>query len=168
MTADGLITAPDWDAVRQSVDEWIGLGRERDQLRTQLFATYSANLMSLDLLRLRARLDQADASWALPRWFARQSVRRRLKVVSVPGHSPMTSQLRSDINQAITLQQKESHLAAVSDKAREILGHLWRDGQADWQKVELARDISRPSRRRARHCRTRCRSRGGLRSTWEP
>jgi very-short-patch-repair endonuclease len=137
-----LITAPDWDAVRQSVDEWIALGRERDQLRTQLFATYSANLMSLDLLRLRARLDQADASWALPRWFARQSVRRRLKVVSVPGHSPMTSQLRSDINQAITLQQKESHLAAVSDKAREILGHLWRDGQADWQKVELARDIS--------------------------
>ena len=71
----------DWDApgCHHRVDH---VGRQRDQLRQQLYARYTAHLLQLDLDALERRLAEASQTFWPLAWFKRLGVYRALKKVS--------------------------------------------------------------------------------------
>ena len=50
----------DWDALQAAITEWITHGRQRDQLRQELYARYTVHLLQLDLDALERRLAEVN------------------------------------------------------------------------------------------------------------
>jgi very-short-patch-repair endonuclease len=122
----------DWDALQAAITEWITLGRQRDQVRQQLYTRYTVHLLQLDLDALERRLAEASQTFWPLAWFKRLGVYRALKKASQPGHKPALASLSADLKLACILRDTENVLSAAGDRARHMLGQLWGDGAADW------------------------------------
>jgi very-short-patch-repair endonuclease len=138
--ATNMVLATDWEVVNCAVTDWITHGQRRDTLRTSLYKRYTEQVLQLDLPALTEMLRRAQAAWFVPRLVAEWQVGRTLGGVAQPGCRPPKGQLKADLEEATALRTEEEHLAECSDRARELLGLLWRDGEANWEDVATARD----------------------------
>ncbi|MEI6513886.1 MAG: DUF3320 domain-containing protein, partial [bacterium] len=150
-TPVGMMTATDWDNVSASVTEWITHGIRRDNLRSQLYSIYSNKVLQLDLDGLIKRLLESNEAWFLPRMLGRRSVKRALKRVMQPGQKIDPSAMLHDLKTACTLRDEENCLSKASDRARELLGSFWHEGEADWSAVEQMRGTASTMRTLAAH-----------------
>lgn len=137
-----ILTAPDWNRVSASLTELVDRGVERDRLRSELYSRYTRELLQLDLDGLQKRLADAESCWFLPRVIRRLSVKRSLQRVTQPGQMVESSAMLQDIKMARALRDEENYLDKAGDRARELLGHFWKNGEADWEAVARIRDTA--------------------------
>lgn len=148
-TPASLMTASDWESLSNSVTDWIAHGMRRDDLRRQLYPRYSERLLQLDLDALATRLVQVDKAWLLARALGRRGVKGALSRVAQPGQQVDAEAMLSDIETARALRDEESCLAKASDRARELLGQFWQEGEANWNNVAQMRDTTSALRKLA-------------------
>ncbi|MEN6520926.1 MAG: DUF3320 domain-containing protein [Armatimonadota bacterium] len=141
-TPASMITASDWESLSASVTEWIAHGMRRDDLRNQLYIRYSEKLLQLDLDGLSKRLADADGAWFLPRALGRRSVKGALARVAQPGQQVDPATMLHDLGTARALRDEERCLAKASDRARELLGQFWQEGEANWNDVAQMRETT--------------------------
>ena len=133
----GLLVSPDWDAAKTAVSEWISHGRHRDGLRGKVFSKYNEGILQLELQPLDDRLSKAQGARGPIRWFRGLGIKRALKAVLKPGELVSLDTLESEIETIKALKKEEYLLRKAGEEARELLGQLlWKDGEADWSKLE--------------------------------
>ncbi len=130
-----MVQAAEWDEVRVAVEDWITHGRIRDNLRHEMFSRYTDRVMQLDISGLHESLCQADRQWFLPRLLGRYRVSKALRSTLKPGIQLASDQLKDEMTRLQSLREEERVLSSASDRAREILGRLWHEGNADWDMV---------------------------------
>lgn len=138
-----ILVRPDWDEIDARIGSWVESGRLRDALRTQVLSRFRPGIMRLDLEALRLRLRSAEASpWPLRPW-RRRAIRRALAAASRTGKAPAGEELGWVLETARALRDEEQALGAAGKEARALLGHFWRDGEAEWKSVEAVRAWTR-------------------------
>jgi very-short-patch-repair endonuclease len=137
-----MVTAPDWNASCSLLTELIKSGSKRDSLRDQLYQRYTPKLLQLDLDGLQKQLVDGENSWFLPRAISQWKVKKSLQRVTQPGQMVEPSSMLDDIKTARDLQDEQKRLDQAGDRARELLGQLWQDGEADWKVIAKIRDAT--------------------------
>lgn len=131
----GLLTTGEWEQCRSDIAELVAHGRQRDELRAALFRKYRDAILNLDIDVLGQQWAVAEQSWFLPRWLGCRKVRQTLAAAATPGYAPQNQDVMPDLELVQALRREEKYLqahTAVSD----ILGKLWRNGEADWDAIE--------------------------------
>jgi len=135
-----LVACADWQATSATISDCVEHGRKRDALREEIRRHYTPEVLQLDLDDLARRLGAANSAWALPRWLGRRAVRGALTRVARPGSAPGPERLKADLDCALALRREEQYLSGMGDRVREVLGDLWRNGEADWELISRMRD----------------------------
>ncbi len=162
-----LLLDADWNQSETAITAWLELGRRRDELRQTIFARYHDSILTLDTPALSRRLAQAMKRWWIPRWLGVRSVRSALAAVLRERAKLSPDQLVSDLATAQSLRDEESRVRAGDDRARELLGASWRDGEAEWGAIEQVRDWCRQFRKLAQTAAgTNLEKAAALRSHW--
>lgn len=133
----GLI-AGDHRAAEQAVGEVCTLGRERDRLRAALARQFDLRLVELDLLDSRARIREAQNTWALPRWLRTRALRKRLLGVTNAGTTPTLAEMHDAVESALQLKEVDARLALAMTRLREHAGTEWRLDPSPWSEIEAA------------------------------
>ncbi len=131
------LVVSDWETAKDSLAAWIVKGRERDRMRSDIFSTYKPVVLQLPTEKLRETLESADASWFIPRMLKKRAVMKSLRQASKQ-KSFAERNLFDEVDKIHQLQVAEHTLESVGDKARELLGRIWADGNPDWDAVETA------------------------------
>jgi very-short-patch-repair endonuclease len=135
-----LITGSDWETTKDSIDRWNACGARRDALREELFEKYDDSILKLPLKSLAGRWAKAEKAWVLTRWFKKKAVRKILKGVRRDAAKPNSRDVAQVLTQATELAEQEETLRSVSDRARQLLGRFWKDGEADWTEIAKLKD----------------------------
>lgn len=137
-----LLLLPDWQEIKAQLDSWIRHGRARDLVRAELRAEFRDDIAHLDHDVLRRRLEEANASrWPFS-WWRRRPVAKALAGVSRTGKAPEVKRFGPVLEQAAAYSREQARLDAAGDRARELLGRYWNDGEADWDSVARVSDWS--------------------------
>lgn len=133
-----MVRSNDWDEVRSAVDNWIQHGRNRDTLRADTYTRYTEQILQLNVASLKETLIMSQQKWFLPRLLGEYQIKKTLQAAAKPGYTIERKELTEDLDIIQRLQDEEKVLAQSSDRARELLGRLWQDGNADWDSVATA------------------------------
>ncbi|MHC5040220.1 MAG: DUF4011 domain-containing protein, partial [Planctomycetota bacterium] len=138
--SEALLLEPDWKAVQASVASWIAHGRRRNELRNDLYGRYTEAILQLPLDDLTKRLTRAEKSWWPLSWLRRRGVQMELQGVSKSGEKPAPTALAGDLKRARELAGEEKALSDAAPEARHLLGRHWKEGEADWDALEVLSD----------------------------
>ena len=133
-----MVNINDWDNVRTAVESWISHGRIRDKLRAEVYSRYTEQVAKLDVAGMQENIRTVKHQWFIPRFFGMQRITKTLRGMLKPGVTIGSEQVENDLGHLRELQEEEGFLSSSSDRAREMLGSLWRDGNADWDLVANA------------------------------
>jgi very-short-patch-repair endonuclease len=133
-----MVRLNDWDDVRTAVESWIIHGRIRDKLRAEVYSRYTGQVAKLDVAGMQENLRTVKQQWFIPRFFGMRRITKTLRGMLKPGVTIGNEQVENDLEQLRQLQEEESFLSSASDRAREMIGSLWRDGNANWDLVANA------------------------------
>ncbi|MBU4263007.1 MAG: DUF3320 domain-containing protein [Proteobacteria bacterium] len=131
-----LLLTSEWEYIKTTVLELIAHGRQRDILRSNVFAKYNDGILSLDLDAFVEQWAVAQKTWALPRWLGCRKIRKALGNTARQGCMSKNSDVPNDIKCAAELRQEEQFLKNTYAGTGDILGAYWRGGEADWNEVE--------------------------------
>ena len=131
-----LLTEPDWPETISFVRECITHGCRRDVLRAEVFAKFTNKVLDLNIGDLIRSVTESERKWAPLAWLARQKVRKILKQAMQAGVKPSTSELRKDLERVSELLLEQHKIASAADRAHQLLGPFWKDGEADWRQLE--------------------------------
>lgn len=135
-----LVDVKDWEHTRDVLDSCMKWGRERDELRTELYERFNEGIVKLDLDRMIAECQEAKTKWFLPKMLFQRRIMKTLKQVAKPGVALGSDELDAVLAQAARLRELKKELSIVADTAQTFLGRLWMDGEADWDAVQDACD----------------------------
>ncbi len=141
-----LLTSSTWDQMTTFVSEVIAHGRKRNDLRNDLHKRYKDGILAIDLDALAQQWSVAEKCWVLPRWLGFKKVRKTLVSVATAGHVPKSDEVSADLSLAQAVRQEQAFLTKSADRAKEILGDYWRDGEARWEAIENLLDRVRELR----------------------
>ncbi|KAA0888137.1 DUF3320 domain-containing protein [Oryzomonas rubra] len=136
----GLLVTNEWEESKAAIAETVAHGRQRDELREKLFSRYTQGVLTMDTGALCQQWSAAEQSWFLPRWLGCRKIRQALTSVACTGYLPQNPDVVHDLQLAQAVQQEEQYLKAQS-AVIELLGGLWRNGEAKWCDIE--EDVSR-------------------------
>ncbi|MDO8673478.1 MAG: DUF3320 domain-containing protein, partial [Dehalococcoidia bacterium] len=92
----------------------------------------------LDTASLIDSLHRANQTWFLPGILGRRRVSKALHSALKPGARLSGDQLEAELTQLQRLHEEEAVLSSASDRAREVFGGLWLDGNANWDELTSA------------------------------
>jgi very-short-patch-repair endonuclease len=144
-----MIRNNDWDDIAISIEKLITHGRNRDSLRAELYSRYTTEVKQLYTADLLARLRHCEDEWFLPRLIGRNFVKKSLNTALKPGFKPDIDNMEKDLLLIQKLQEEEQILSAAGDRALEMLGRIWQDGNPDWDAVANAGKWAAEIRHRA-------------------
>ncbi len=127
-----LLTEPDWADVCGIVNGCVAHGRRRDELRRDVFATFSEGILALNVDGHIRSLAESEQKWPPFAWLARYKVRKGLRPVMQPGMRPPKDNLRRKLEQVHELQLETKKTESFSGRAQSLLKRFWNDGEADW------------------------------------
>lgn len=133
----GLLATGEWGQSKAVIAEAVVHGRQRDELRTKLFSKYSEGVLALDTVALSQEWATAEQAWILPRWLGCRKIRQKLTAATCSGYLPQNSDVVPDLQLAQSFHQEEQYLK-TQNLVAELLGNLWRNGEADWDEIENA------------------------------
>ncbi|MCL6558797.1 MAG: DUF4011 domain-containing protein, partial [Firmicutes bacterium] len=133
-----MVHMNDWDDMRTVVETWISHGRIRDKLRAEVYSRYTGQVAKLDVAGMQENLRTVKQQWFVPRFFGMRRIVKTLRGMLKPGVTISNEQVEIDLEQLRQFQEEESFVSSASDRAREMFGSLWRDGNADWDLVANA------------------------------
>ncbi len=131
-----LVLEPEWDDVRDEIGTWIDRGQERDRHREALLDRYHEDLFGLDLESLLGRFRRWAGAFVLLAWLMLWGARRALRRVARERRLPKNLQIRADLDRAVALRACQSFLDEADDRARQLLGRRWREGESDWGGIQ--------------------------------
>ena len=130
-----ILVQPDWDKMNGQIGNWIDHGRRRDALRSEVMVSFTDKVLSLDIEALQEKLNRSDTSWWPLSWWLRRQVSNALKPAAKNGEIP-AKELAAALQRIHLLKDEEHHLASAGDEARALLGHFWKNGEAEWEGIE--------------------------------
>lgn len=133
-----MVHINDWDDVRTAMESWISHGRIRDKLRAGVYSRYTEQVAKLNVAGMQENLRMVKQQWFAPRFFGMRRITKTLRGMLKPGVTISSEQVENDLEQLRQLQEEEGFLSSASDRARAMIGSLWRDGNADWDLVANA------------------------------
>lgn len=133
-----MVCINDWDEVRSAVESWISHGRSRNKLRDELYSRYTEHVAKLDVAGMQENLRVVKQQWFIPRIFGMNRITKTLRGKLKPGVAIGSEQVENDLEQIRKFQEEENFLSLASERAREMVGSLWQDGNADWDLVANA------------------------------
>lgn len=131
-----LLEAPDWLPLRTEIDELVRKHRHHKALWKSLGATFTQDIITLDLDALASRLLTAKTSWGLSRWLKNRAIAKVLRSVSKSGQAPASDRFESILAQARELRELESQRKTVSDTGDRLLGSEWAEGEITDDELE--------------------------------
>lgn len=162
-----ILVRPDWEEIQEQIRRWMEHGRRRDAQRAEVFARVTPKILDLDLDALEAELVRARASWWPAGWWRERRVRNALRAVARDGRAPGRDELGGLLQRAQALRKEERGLAAAGDEARSVLGRLWNNGEAEWDRLESVRSWTQRFRSlAARAAKGDLQQAGELRERW--
>ncbi len=132
----GLVAEGDWEDAQSALELWIRVGRERDQLRSELYDRFNEKLIQLDLERMTAEYEEASTKWFLSKMLTQRRIVKELQAAANPGVKVDAGKIDQLLSRATQLRGLEVELSKSGDRARRLLGGLWADGEADWDAVQ--------------------------------
>lgn len=132
-----LLATGDWEQNKAAITEVVTHGRQRDDLRTQLFSKYHESVLSLDVDVLVLQRTSAEQSWFLPRWLGYRKIRKTLTAAATSGYLPQNLDVMPDLQLVLAFRREEQYLKSQGTTTA-LVGNLWRNGEADWDMVERA------------------------------
>lgn len=133
----GLLATGEWEQSKAAIGEVITHGRQRDELRTKLFSKYREGILTLDVDALAQQWAAAEQTWFLPRWLGCRKIRQTLTTSANAGYVPQNPDVIPDLQLVQAVRREEQHLKAQGAMT-DLLGSLWRNGEADWDTIESA------------------------------
>lgn len=127
-----------WDVWSAEIDRWIGLVKERLELRSRLQGYDESSLLALDLDLLRHKWEKARSSWFLPKLLNTGAVKNALRKALPPKVLPEADKMGDIVEAALRLREINGELEAVRDSAEAMLAGSWRAGEPE---VETLADI---------------------------
>tara|TARA_R110002072_G_scaffold243682_1_gene402797 strand:+ start:141626 stop:147715 length:6090 start_codon:yes stop_codon:yes gene_type:complete len=125
---------PNWREFDEDLERAIAYGRRRDDLWEQLAPNWRRELLALDLGSLAASYRMHAESFVLFRWWR---LRKHKPVLAGCATAALKSavSIRDDLDLALRVRDEERQLAACT-VAMQGLALEWRDGQADWNRLD--------------------------------
>jgi hypothetical protein len=126
------------------------VSRHKD-LRAITAARWRATATGLPLKEIRSAWKAAGERWALPRFLAQRSLRRRLAVEAV---GSVGSDVAADLETLVEMQDIETAVGAVGTQLASQLGARWRGLETDFARLERGYEWARSLRAAAAVCAT--------------
>jgi very-short-patch-repair endonuclease len=130
-----LLTCSEWESLKATIVEISDHGMKRNQLREKLYERFTPDILALDLDGLVQQWSVAQKAWLLPRWIGSRKVRLTLATVTRPDHNLQSTDILSELEQAMALRQEEQFIKQAATGVEGILGSYWNNGEADWTAV---------------------------------
>lgn len=137
-----LLDEADWSAAETSINSWVAHGRKRDAARENLYQRYQEQVLTLDVDGLLAEFTRIQASWFLPRFFGARRIRKILKAHLRSQEKLDTGTLTKDLGLAVQVRNEQKQLGDANERATQLLGQYWKEGEADWDAVDRVREWS--------------------------
>lgn len=116
--------------------EWldtVARGKRRDELKNALCAQYSPELLDRDALQLRGEWQAACDKWFLPKYFAKKSFVKKLRVyrpdISAGDIDPMLASLQE-------YQQLRRYCSEKNNQTAHLFGLYGQNGSEQWAQIE--------------------------------
>jgi hypothetical protein len=129
------------DNPEQSLAQLTGIaehGKKRDALRSELLLLFQKDILGYPALQTLTAWNIASQKWFLPRLIKQNSLLKGLKLLSHTG-TLKKQEVPGWLQQVVAYQQEQ----AIIDKASglpALLGFLWQNGDADWDKIVFVSD----------------------------
>jgi Superfamily I DNA and RNA helicases and helicase subunits len=133
-----ILQVGEWEETQKAIEEWIAHGRIRDELRVEIFAQFDERVMKLDATKMQEDLAAANEKWFLPRFLGRRRIIKAINSVLRPGTKLDNDDIEDTLKKIRRLHEEDEILSSAGDNAHILLGQLWQDGNADWEKVAVA------------------------------
>ncbi|MEO6594668.1 MAG: DUF4011 domain-containing protein, partial [Planctomycetota bacterium] len=130
-----LVRLPDWNASEPALAQLVQVGKRRDELWAPLAARWRRELLQLDLDSLTATYRDAVDAFFVMRWWRLRGPRAELAAVSAARKVGAAVAVRDDLECSQRVRAEERTLAAGAPLAA-VFGAEWRDGLADWPRIE--------------------------------
>jgi len=131
-----LLLDPEWSELSTYLAGVIKRGRERDELRCNVFANYEEAVLSLDLDALLQQYNKATVSWFIPRFFTIRRVQRALRTVAKENQKIDKDRVLKDLSTARSLRELNLWFATAQNRCSALLGSHWNAGAVDWGSLE--------------------------------
>ena len=133
-----------WREFDEDLERAIAYGQRRDDLWEQLAKRWRRDLLALDLGTLAASYRLHAESFVLFRWWRLRAHKPVLTGVATAA-LPSVVLIRDDLDLALRVRDEEQQLQACSVAMQGLAGD-WRDGLADWQKIDRSLQQTREIR----------------------
>jgi len=134
-TTAAMLTDPGWKEIRTQLAMLIDRGRKRDALRTQVRASASEAVFSLELDGLIASLKAGAAKpWPL-NWLACRGPRKALRAVW-SDRLPENNALITSLEAARLCRDESRWLASDACEGSRFFGRIYKSGEAEWDAID--------------------------------
>jgi very-short-patch-repair endonuclease/DNA polymerase III delta prime subunit len=130
-----LLEEKDWAGIKNRIEKWIALGRERNACWTELSQRYDRKLIDLDLNELRILFSRWSGAFFAQSFIMLFSPRQKISKVSLK-KLPANKDILEHIEKAMKLRDNEKVIDAAGDEGRSFLGNLWDGTETNWDQVE--------------------------------
>ncbi|WP_345952877.1 DUF3320 domain-containing protein [Mucilaginibacter sp. PAMB04168] len=108
-------------------------GRKRDNIRADLLSRFQKESLTYPASGTLADWNIASGQWFLPRWFKQRALLKDVNRLSLSGGIEKDG-VPGALQQIIQYQD-EQEILAKAEWLPPVIGHLWRSGDADWDRV---------------------------------
>ncbi|MEZ6195337.1 MAG: AAA domain-containing protein [Planctomycetota bacterium] len=140
-----LLETADWKGFEADFTAVVALKSDRDERRAELAGRFRPEFLDLEPLPEIAAIDEAEAKWFLPRWFARRAVARRLGAYLARREDLDLAAYRAALEASAEIRRADRELADPRHVAPARLAENWQGGEADtatlWAQVRFAREF---------------------------
>jgi DNA polymerase III delta prime subunit len=131
---------PHWDRMPEDAERLLGLCRRVGGLRDALAARWNPSAEEVDWAPALARAQRRGGSplrFVAPSWWRDRSAMRSHRR---PGPAADRAQVARDLADLVALRAARESIRALSARAAQLFGALWRGDESDWAALERAAD----------------------------
>ncbi|MEZ5015184.1 MAG: DUF3320 domain-containing protein [Chitinophagales bacterium] len=122
------------DQTLRKVQEAADHGKKRNVFRSALLQRYRDPILQMDANAVELEWREAEQKWFLPKWLKQNSIKKQIKLHALDG-SLINRELILPLLQEIqSFQQEEKCIQNAAD-VKEVIGYLWKNGEADWERI---------------------------------
>lgn len=124
------------EAPEQTLAQVTGIaehGKQRNTLRKQLLSRFQKGILPFPAAQTLAQWNMAAEKWFLPRWLQQRALLKQLQPLATTGSLDKASV--PELLQLVISYQEEQEWIDKAPHLPVLLGFLWKNGEADWDKV---------------------------------
>lgn len=115
----------------------VSAGEQQNILKNALLQQFQPSLLTAPANKFLAEWNKANAKWFLPRYFSQKTIKRNLYGYLKSG-SIAKEQIPEILLSILDFQEKNTIIEEHSSYLKEMLDHMWKNGQPNWENVRKA------------------------------